>query len=507
MALAVGIDLGTSNSCVAVMRDGEPVVLADEAGNRIHPSVILMRLNGEQVVGHQALEALASHPGRVVRAAKRLIGRRYGSSEVTRLSDQVGFQIVEGDFGEPLVRIDGRVYRLAEVSSIILKRMKEIAEAATGEVVDRAVITVPAYFNDRQRQETRDAAAQAGLECLRILNEPTAAALVYGNTEALTQNIAVYDLGGGTFDVSLLKVGEGVCEVVATAGDTFLGGEDFDRALAEALFADLRADGESLIEEQRALLALQAAAERLKIQLSTDFTASVEVSDLGRGPDGELRPVTVSIARRRYEHVVESLIQRTFQVCDQVLRDASLTAIQIDQVLLVGGMSHDFAVKKAVEIYFSKRAHAEHNPEEVVAMGAAIQAWTLTDTIAPEDMTLLLDVTSRSLGVETRGGFIDVLVRRNTKLPCSAAKTFHTVNDKQTRVRISIFQGEGTRREDNEFMGAFMLGELREAPAGEVAIRVVFDIDADGIVHVSAEDLESGERNEMELVVTREPQR
>jgi molecular chaperone DnaK len=483
------------------------VVLADEEGNRVQPSVILMRLNGEQIVGHQALEALATHPGRVVRAAKRLIGRRFGSSEVRRLSDQVGFQIVEGDFGEPLVRIDGRVYRLAEVSGIILKRMKEIAEAATGETVDRAVITVPAYFNDRQRQETRDAATQAGLECLRILNEPTAAALVYGSTETLTQNIAVYDLGGGTFDISLLKVGDGVCEVIATAGDTFLGGEDFDRAIAEAVLADLQADGASLVEDERALLVLQAAAEALKIQLSTDFSASVEVPGLGRTPEGELRPITVTIARRRYEEVVEPLIQRTFQVCDQTLRDAALTAIQIDQVLLVGGMSHDFSVKKAVEVYFSKRAHADHNPDEVVALGAAIQAWTLTDTIAPEDMTLLLDVTSRSLGVETRGGFIDALVRRNTKLPCSAAKTFHTVNDNQERVRISIFQGEGTRREENEFMGAFVLGGLREAPAGDVAVRVVFEIDADGIVHVSAEDVESGERNEMELLVTREPQR
>lgn len=507
MGIAVGIDLGTSNSCVAVVQDGEPVVLADEDGHRIHPSVILMRLDGERVVGHRALAALSTHPGRVVRAAKRLIGRRYGSSEVQRVNNQVGFQIVEGDFGEPLVRIDGRVYRLTEVSSFILQRMKEIAEYATGEEVDRAVITVPAYFNDRQRQETREAAKQAGLECLRILNEPTAAALVYGNSETLTQNIAVYDLGGGTFDVSLLKVGDGVCEVISTAGDTFLGGEDFDHAIVEALLSDLHADGVSLASEQQARVALQGVAEQLKIQLSGDFSASLEVEGLGRDAQGNPESITVSISRRRYEEAVNSLLQRSFQVCDQALRDAALTAIQIDQVLLVGGMSHDFAVRKAVQVYFSKRPHADHHPDEVVAMGAAIQAWTLTDTIDPDDMTLLLDVTSRSLGVETRGGFIDRLVHRNTKLPCSAAKTFYTVNDNQQNVRISIFQGEGNRREENEFMGAFMLAGLRAAPAGELAIRVVFEIDADGIVQVSAVDQATGDRNEIQLSITREPER
>jgi molecular chaperone DnaK len=486
-----------------VVLDGVPLVLADFEGHRLQPSVVLARLDGSRAVGRVAVEAFHGQPGRVIRVSKRLMGRRFASSEVLRFREVSAVQVVEGDHGEPLFRIDGRLYELPEVAGLILKRMKEVAEQALSKEVDRAVITVPAYFTDRQRYETRRAAEMAGLVCLRILNEPTAAALAYGAAKTVPQNLVVYDLGGGTFDVSVLKVGDGVCEVISTDGDTYLGGEDFDRLIAEVLFADLRATNTPMVEDARACRLLQTASEELKKGLSRAFNASQVVEGLGLGPNDETYSVSVSLDRRRYAHVVQPLVQRTFQVCDEALRAAKLTVSQIDEVLLVGGMTHDFAIQKGVEDYFGRLPRSEHNPEEVVALGAAVQAWTLTEIIDAEKATLLLDVTSRSLGVETRGGFIDIVVPRNTKIPTSASKVFHTVHENQRQVRISIFQGEGHRREHNEFMGAFVLDGIPEATAGEVAVRVLFELDADGIVHISAEDLAGGGRNSMELKLKR----
>ncbi len=488
MGVAVGIDLGTSNSCVAAVRDGEPVVFADAEGRRTQPSVVAFGYGKSAVVGHRARRQLLYAPENTVMSAKRLIGRRADSEEVRRMKAQSAFGITEGESGDVRIRVQGRLISAPEVSAHVLLHMKKIAEAALDEEVDKAVITVPAYFNDAQRQATRDAASIAGLECLRILNEPTAAALAYGFRQGKRQHVAVYDLGGGTFDISILRIDDDFFEVVATAGDTFLGGDDFDYAAADAFLEEFcRKTGLNLVDNRTVRMKLREAAERAKIALSTGDEVEVQVPALYRGPDGKEHDFTTLVDRFTYAQWVMPLVQRTFEVCEDALKAASMTPRQVDHVLLVGGMTRFPLVRDAVQQFFGKSPNASLNPDEVVAVGAAIQAHSLTN-VEEAASSVLLDVTPQSLGVRTVGGFVEVVIPRNTAIPTDAAKVFHTAFDNQTEVRIAVFQGESRMAEDNELLGQFVLEGLSPRPRGQVKVRVTFEIDNDGIVHVRALD-------------------
>ncbi len=492
MGISVGIDLGTSNSVVATVRDGQPVVLADGEGRTVHPSVVAFGYGHSVVVGHRARMQLTYAPENTIFSAKRLMGRRFDAPEVERVRQMVAWGIAEGPHGDARIRVQGRVYAVPEVSAHVLAHMKRIAEEATGEKVDGAVITVPAYFNDAQRQATRDAASIAGLECLRIINEPTAAALAYGYDKGRRQHLAVYDLGGGTFDISILRLDDDVFEVVSTAGDTFLGGDDFDSAIAEHLMARIQAEtGVDLSGSHAARTKLREAAERAKIALSSAEVVDVTAPALGRDADGNAIQLETTLDLATARRLVMPLIQRTFVVCDDALKEAGLSPRQIDQVLLVGGMTRFPLVREAVGAYFEMTPVAELNPEEVVAMGAAIQARNLS-SFDEDPGAVLLDVTPQTLGIRTVGGFVEAIIPRNTPIPTEASKVFHTAHDDQTEVRIQVFQGESRMAGDNELLGEFVLDGLRPAPRGEVRVEVAFAIDADGIVRVSATDLETG---------------
>jgi len=490
MSLAVGIDLGTSNSCVAIVRDGEPVVLSDSEGHNTQPSVVAYGHGRNVAVGHRARRQLIYAPQNTVASAKRLIGRRFKSPEVQAVLASTAYGIVEGPHQDARVRVQGKVYAVPEISAHVIQHMRRIAEEATGEVVDKAVITVPAHFNDHQRQATRDAAKIAGLDCLRILNEPTAAALAYGFNRGHRQHILVYDLGGGTFDVSVLRLDGDIFEVVSTAGDNFLGGDDFDYQLGDHLMAIFeRQTGVDLTENRTARLKLREAAERAKIALSRATQVEVHVPNLSRDASGKDLELSYRITRKEYAKLVMPQVQRTMRVCDEALGLAKMAASQIDHIILVGGMTRYHLIRHAVAQYFGRDAYSDMNPDEVVAQGAAIQAHNLTN-LDDGPGAVLLDVTPQSLGVRTVGGFCEVLIPRNTPIPTHAVKAFHTAHDNQTEVRISVYQGESRMADDNELLGAFVLDGLREAPRGEVKVRVSFEIDADGIVNVLAEDVE-----------------
>ncbi|MCK6503533.1 Hsp70 family protein [Myxococcota bacterium] len=497
--LTVGIDLGTSNSVVAIVRDGEPVVLADEAGNRTHPSVVAFGYGSATVVGHRARQQLTYAPENTVYSAKRLIGRRYSSEVVERMKRMVSWGITEGPHGDARIRVQGKVWAVPEVSARVLSHMKEIAEHATGGKVGSAVITVPAYFNDHQRQATRDAAAIAGLKVLRIINEPTAAALAYGFGRERRQHVAVYDLGGGTFDMTVLRMEPGIYEVLSTSGDTFLGGDDFDAAIADWLRAQVEKQHSiDLSDNHTARTKLRDAAERAKIALSALPAVEIRVPSLARDKQGHGIAVHTRIDRMQALELVMPLIQRTFVVVDDALSQAGLSTAQIDAVLLVGGMTRFPAVAEAVGRYFGKEPVGSINPDEVVAVGAAIQAHSLAQGFDPE-AAVLLDVTPQTLGVGTVGGFVEPLIPRNTAIPTDASKVFHTAQDNQTEVRIKVFQGESRMQADNELLGHFVLDGLRPAPRGECRVKVTFSIDADGIVHVAAIDQESGRAQEITI--------
>jgi molecular chaperone DnaK len=491
VGIAVGIDLGTSNSVVSAVIDGKAVVLADSEGRRIHPSCVAFGYGHSVVVGNRAKQQVSYAPENTVFSAKRLIGRRFTSDEVERVRRMVSWGVAEGPHGDARIRVQGKVYAVQEISAHVLAHLKKVAEEATGQTVDGAVITVPAYFNDQQRQATRDAATIAGLNCLRIINEPTAAALAYGFNQGKRQHIAVYDLGGGTFDVSILRLDDDVFEVTSTAGDTFLGGDDFDAVIAEHLMAELRAQtGADISASHAARTKLKEAAERAKIALSDTEAVEVKVPGLGRDAHGAPIALQARLDRHTIQRLVMPLVQRTFAVCDDALNQAGVTISQIDQVLLVGGMTRFPLIRDAVKHYFGKPPVANLNPDEVVSQGAAIQAWNLSSY---SDMpgAVLLDVTPQTLGIRTVGGFIEALIPRNTPIPTEASKNFHTVHDNQTEVRIQVFQGESRMAQDNEMLGEFVLDGLRPAPRGEVRVRVTFGINADGIVKVSAEDVEN----------------
>jgi molecular chaperone DnaK len=498
MGIAVGIDLGTSNTVVSAIVDGRAQVLADPDGNRVQPSVVAF--DGKRVtVGHRAQEVRRRNPEYVVYSVKRLIGRRFRSPEIERIRRMVSWGVASGPSGDARVRVQGRVYSAEEVSAHILRHMRRIAEQATGQYVESAVITVPAYFNDHQRQATRDAAEIAGLECLRIVNEPTAAALSHGFDKGARHHLAVFDLGGGTFDVSVLKIDGDVFEVVSTAGDTFLGGDDFDAAIAEFLVSRLKlVHGVDIDQTHGGRARLMAAAERAKCLLSSQPEVIIEENDIGLDNNGQSVDLNLRLNRKIAADLVMPLIQRCFVVCDDAMAQAGLRASQVDSVLMVGGMTRFPLVREAVGSYFDKEPVVSVNPDEVVAQGAAIQARNLS-TFQADPGAVLLDVTSQTLGLRTIGGFMDPLIPRNTPIPHEICKNYHTTQDGQTQVRVQIYQGPARQAIQNHLLGEFVLTGLRAAPRGDVRIQITFAIDADGIVKVSAEDTESG--NQVDMMV------
>ncbi|GGF45174.1 chaperone protein DnaK [Azorhizobium oxalatiphilum] len=496
MSKIIGIDLGTTNSCVAVMEGASPKVIENAEGARTTPSIVAFTEDGERLVGQPAKRQGVTNPERTFFAVKRLIGRRYDDPTVEKDKKLVPYSIVRADNGDAWVEADGKKYSPSQVSAFILQKMKETAEAFLGEKVEKAVITVPAYFNDAQRQATKDAGRIAGLEVLRIINEPTAAALAYGLDKKNTGTIAVYDLGGGTFDVSVLEIGDGVFEVKSTNGDTFLGGEDFDMRLVNYLADEFKKEqGIDLRNDKLALQRLKEASEKAKIELSSATQTEINLPFITADASGP-KHLTMKLTRAKFEALVEDLIQRTMEPCRLALKDAGLSAGQIDEVVLVGGMTRMPKVQEMVKQFFGKEPHKGVNPDEVVAIGAAIQAGVLQGDVKD---VLLLDVTPLSLGIETLGGVFTRLIDRNTTIPTKKSQVFSTAEDGQTAVTIRVFQGEREMAADNKILGQFDLMGIPPAPRGVPQVEVTFDIDANGIVQVSAKDKGTGKEQQIRI--------
>ncbi|HKH28891.1 MAG TPA: molecular chaperone DnaK, partial [Sphingomicrobium sp.] len=496
MGKVIGIDLGTTNSCVAVMEGSSPKVIENAEGARTTPSIVAFTDDGERLVGQPAKRQAVTNPEKTFFAVKRLIGRRYDDPMVDKDKKLVPYKIVRASNGDAWLEADGKTYSPSQISAFTLQKMKETAEAYLGQKVEQAVITVPAYFNDAQRQATKDAGKIAGLEVLRIINEPTAAALAYGLDKQKQGTIAVYDLGGGTFDISILEIGDGVFEVKSTNGDTFLGGEDFDMRLVHYLADEFQKEqGIDLRRDKLALQRLKEAAEKAKIELSSTTQTEINLPFITADASGP-KHLTLKLTRSKFEALVDDLIQQTVDPCRKALKDAGLSAGEINEVVLVGGMTRMPKVQDVVKQFFGKELHKGVNPDEVVAIGAAIQAGVLQGDVKD---VLLLDVTPLSLGIETLGGVFTRLIDRNTTIPTKKSNVFSTAEDSQNAVTIRVFQGEREMAADNKMLGQFDLVGIPPAPRGVPQIEVTFDIDANGIVNVSARDKGTGKEQQIRI--------
>jgi molecular chaperone DnaK len=498
----IGIDLGTTNSCVAIVEDGTPSVIPNRGGYKTTPSMVAIAENGKRLVGHIAKRQAITNAENTVYAAKRLIGRKWGSAAVRSSLEIMPYRIVEGPHDDVRIMLRDQVFSVPEVSAYILQEMKLISEEYLGEEVGKAVITVPAYFNDGQRQATKDAGRIAGLDVIRIINEPTAAALAYGFGRNIERKVAVYDLGGGTFDISILEIGSGVFEVISTAGDTFLGGEDFDRRIIDWLvFGFEKQHGIDLRKDKMALQRLKDVAEKAKCELSSVKETEINLPFIISTGRNEALHLQTMLTRDKLEELTSDLVDRTVEICARTLEEAEIAKNQIEDVILVGGMTRMPRVQAAVAEFFGLEPSKGVHPDEVVALGAAIQGAALVSEDEKSDI-LLLDVTPHSLGIMIVGGYFHKLIEQNTTVPTSESHVFTTVKDNQTSVKILVLQGESDRAEENELLGEFVLTGLRRAPRGEVEIEVQFHISADGIVSVKAKDLETGLEQSITVTAT-----
>ncbi len=495
----IGIDLGTTNSCVAVVENGTPVVISNRGGYKTTPSMVAIAENGKRLVGHIAKRQAITNAEHTVYAAKRLIGRKWNSPPVRQAMESCSYQIVEGPHDDVRIVLRGQTYSIPEISAYILQEMKLIAEEYLGEEVQKAVITVPAYFNDGQRQATKDGGRIAGLDVIRVINEPTASALAYGFGRNIERKVAVYDLGGGTFDISILEIGNGVFEVISTAGDTFLGGEDFDKRIIDWLvFGFAKEHHIDLRKDKMALQRLKDVAEKAKCELSSAKEAEVNLPFI-ISQGAQALHLQRTLTREKLEELTADLVERCIQICRKTLVEADIEKSAIEDVILVGGMTRMPKVQTAVAEFFGIEPCKGVHPDEVVALGAAIQGAALTDE---KSEILLLDVTPHSLGIMIVGGYFHKLIEQNSTVPTSKSHIFTTVKDNQTSVKILVLQGEAERAEENELLGEFILTGLRRAPKGEVEIEVTFDISADGIVSVSAKDMETGQQQSITVTAT-----